>query len=192
MRVNPGRLHEVRTERLDLDPMSLQFLEATLCQDPMRASALLGAAVPSGWPDIPDVLSMRAHQLVASPELAPWLLRAMRERSTGHFVGHIGFHTAPGPDYLDAYLPGGIELGYTVFAPYRRRGYAREAVIGLIRWAHQAHGVTRFVVSVGPHNHASQRLAASLGFVPIGRHVDEADGEEDVLGLDLGRTDPVW
>jgi RimJ/RimL family protein N-acetyltransferase len=50
-----------------------------------------------------------------------------------------------------------------------------------MRWAHQIHGVTRFVLSIRPDNIASQALAAGLGFVRIGSHIDEVDGLEEIL-----------
>ena len=86
---------------------------------------------------------------------------------------------------MTAISPGAAEFGYTVFPPYRRRGYAREASIALMDWARQTHGVTRFIVSIRPDNVASQALAASLGFVRIGSHLDEVDGLEDILECDL-------
>ena len=53
--------------------------------------------------------------------------------------------------------------------------------MALMRWAHEDHGVTRFVLSIRPDNTASQNLAASLGFARIGSHLDEVDGLEDIL-----------
>lgn len=43
-------------------------------------------------------------------------------------VGLIGFHDAPDPD-------GRLEVGYNVFRPWRRRGFAIEAVHALFHWA---------------------------------------------------------
>jgi RimJ/RimL family protein N-acetyltransferase len=51
----------------------------------------------------------------------------------------------------------------------------------MMRWARQTHGVIRFILSIRPDNTASQALAAQLGFVRIGSHIDEVDGLEDVL-----------
>ena len=96
-------------------------------------------------------------------------------------VGHIGFHTGPAPAYLEPYSPGGIEVGYSVFPSYRRRGYAREACVALLRWAADERGVERFVMSIQPSNVPSLSLAASLGFVRIGSHIDEVDGVEDIF-----------
>jgi RimJ/RimL family protein N-acetyltransferase len=70
-------------------------------------------------------------------------------------VGQIGFHTAPGADYLQPFSPGGIEFGFTVFPRFRRQGFAREASLALMRWAAQIHGMTKFVVSIRPDNSAS-------------------------------------
>lgn len=98
-------------------------------------------------------------------------------------IGHIGFHTAPGAEYLRSWSPGAVEFGFGVFSPYRRQGYAREASLALMRWAHSVHGVKKFVVSIGPDNIASQALAAQLGFNRIGSQMDELDGVEDILEL---------
>jgi [ribosomal protein S5]-alanine N-acetyltransferase len=50
-------------------------------------------------------------------------------------------------------------------------------------WAYETHGIRKFVLTVAPNSLPSQSLAAKLGFVRIGSHVDEVDGPEDVLGL---------
>ena len=115
--------------------------------------------------------------------LRPWLLRAMVERSRRRMVGHIGFHSRPGADYLRELSPGGVELGYVVYPAFRRRGYAREATLAMMAWAARAHGVRRFVVSISPSNVASTALAEQLGFRRIGSHVDEIDGPEDIFEL---------
>lgn len=162
--------------------MSPAFLRASLAGDVPQAQALLGLSLPEDWPgDAADVLSLRLKQLEADPDVQPWLLRAMGLRTSGVMVGHIGFHAPPGADYLQAFSPGAAEFGFTVFPPFRRQGYAREASQALMRWASETHGVNSFVLSIRPDNTPSQSLAAQLGFVRIGSHVDEVDGIEDVL-----------
>jgi predicted acetyltransferase len=74
-------------------------------------------------------------------------------------------------------------MGYTVFAPERRRGYAAEAVAGLMDWA-RGQGVTNFVLSIAPANTASRAVATRLGFTgPIDQVIDEVDGPEDIWVL---------
>ena len=173
----------IASERLDLIPMSLGFLRASLQCDIAAAQSLLRAAIPDDWPTNPAILAMRLRQLEEDPALEPWLLRAMVLRSSRTMIGHIGFHTAPGADYLQPYSPGAVEFGFTVFTAFQRQGYAREACLALMRWAQAAKGVQNFVLTIRPDNTASQALAAQLGFVRIGSHEDDVDGIEDILEL---------
>ncbi len=173
----------IRTARLDLVPMTHAFLEATLVGDRARQAAVLGAAVAPDWPDESGWVARWRDALAADPALAPWLSRAMVLRAERRMVGNIGFHGRPGAAALDGFAPGGVEFGYTVSAPDRRRGFAREAASGLIAWARARHGISRFVVSIRPDNGPSLAVARSLGFVRVGSHVDEEDGPEDVFVL---------
>jgi RimJ/RimL family protein N-acetyltransferase len=171
----------IHSERLDLVPLTPEFLRAMLRYDLAEAERTLGYPLPPGLLDSTDVMALRLEQLEANPTLQPWLLRAMVLRECRVMVGHIGFHTAPGAEYLQPYAPGGVEFGFTVYPPFLRQGYAREASKALMDWAHQVHGVMRFVMTIRPDNVPSQALAAGLGFVRIGAHIDEVDGLEDIL-----------
>jgi len=157
----------IHSERLDLVPLTPAFLRAMLEHDLAGAGRILGMPVPEGLLDVTDAMSLWLKKLAVDPTLQPWLARAMVLREAGVMVGHIGFHTAPGEEYLRPYAPGGVEFGFTVFSPFLRQGFAREASKALMGWAHQVHGVTSFVLSIRPDNVASQALAAGLGFVRI-------------------------
>ena len=161
--------------------MTADFLRASLASDRGAAETILGASLPSDWPDCRDVLELRLGQLEADADLSPWLLRAMVLKDQRITVGHIGFHTAPDPAYLRPHSPGAVEFGFTVFTPFQRQGYAREASVALMDWARGTHGVQQFVLSIRPDNIPSQSLAAQLGFLRIGSHIDEVDGLEDIL-----------
>ena len=178
----------IRTRRLDLIPMTPEFLRASLDRNNAEASALIGLVLPSTWPDIEEVLALRLRQLDANPALQPWLLRAIALRESGEMIGHIGFHAAPGEQYLEEWSAGGVEFGFAVFPSHRRTGYAREASEAMIQWAYEVHGVTGFVLTISPTNQPSQALAAGLGFVRIGEHVDDVDGVEHILSLSIGRV----
>ncbi len=171
----------IQSELLDLVPLTPVFLRAMLQHDLAEAERTLGCQLPDGLVDSTDVMALRLEQLEADPSLQSWLLRALVLREGRVMVGHIGFHTAPDAEYLQPYAPGGVEFGFTVYPPFLRQGYAREASKALMHWAHQVHGVTRFVMTIQPDNVASQALAAGLGFVRIGSHIDEVDGLEDIL-----------
>jgi len=175
----------ISTDRLELRSLGPVFLRAILAGDCCEASQVLGATVPEECLGSRDVCRMRLEQLAYNPALQPWLLRAMIRRTDQQMVGHIGFHTGPDAEHLRELAPGGIEFGYTVFAPFRRQGFAREAVTALMQWATTEHGIRRFVVSIRPDNTPSLRLAAQFGFQRVGEHVDEVDGLEHIYRLDV-------
>ena len=167
---------EIPSPRLRLVWMSPEFMQASLDGRQNDAQAEIGAALPEGWPDehTSSVMRMRLQQIASRPESAPWLLRLMVDR-VGTAAGYINFHGPP--------REGKAELGYTVFEPYRRLGYASEAARAMMRWAHDEHGVETFVVSISPSNAPSLAMAAKLGFVQVGTQIDEVDGEEWVFEL---------
>jgi [ribosomal protein S5]-alanine N-acetyltransferase len=178
----------IQTERLDLLPMSARFLEACLKGDEAGAAELLGYPLADEW--LPKAwLIRRLAQLRADPTLEAWLLRAVILRATGTMIGYAGFHSAPGPDYLEPYAPGGVEMGYTIYPAFRRQGYATETVAALLAWAEQEHGVRRFVLSIRPENVPSLRIAQHFYFRKVGSHIDEEDGLEDIFLLDLDQAD---
>ena len=143
------------------------------------------APLPADWFESSSLFELRLKQLDADPSLQPWLVRAMVLRSENVVVGLIGFHEGPGPDHYREIAPGAAEFGFRVFPPHRRRGYAREASLAPMRWAVEERGVPRFVLTIAPNNLPSQALAAGLGFRWIGSHIDEIDGEEDILELQV-------
>jgi RimJ/RimL family protein N-acetyltransferase len=64
-----------------------------------------------------------------------------------------------------------------VFEAHRRRGYAAEAGAALIAWG-RAQGADRFVLSIGPGNAVSMRLAERLGFERVGQWMHAERGLE--------------
>ena len=133
----------IRTNRLALVPLSPAFLDALLDGRRAEAETALGLELPPDWPDGHDFgfLELRRNQARTDPSREEWLPRAIAlER---RMIGYIGFHGPPGVN--GPQKPCALEVGYTVFEPYRRRGYATEAVVAILRWAQAEHGVRLFV-----------------------------------------------
>lgn len=165
-------IEDIETERLALRHMSPAFLAASQRDDIVAAEVEIGLVVPKDWLDEKPLMAMRLQDMADDPTFAPWSVRAVGLRSEHWMVGHIGFHGRP--------KDGTAELGYTIFDTARRRGFAEEAIRGMLRWAAD-NGASRFVLSIAPDNDASQALAAKLGFIKIGTRDDPVDGVEDVL-----------
>lgn len=173
----------IQTARLDLVLLNRKALQASLAENATSLKRMLGAAVPLEWFDANELIELRHQQLIREPGYEPWSVRAMIERQEGAMIGHIGFHTQPGAPYLNSFAPDGVEFGFTVYPKFRRKGYAREASLGLMAWAYRQHSVSEFVLTISPENIPSLNLAAQLGFKKIGTHVDKVDGIEDIFRL---------
>jgi ribosomal-protein-alanine N-acetyltransferase len=178
------------SERLELVSFSPEFIDALLADRRSDAEAAGGFVLPDGWPDAHDrgFLALRLRQMQERPELQPWFVYGVvLPDGDRPLIGHAGFHGPPGVNAVKA--ADAVEVGYSIFEPYRRRGYATEVVRALIDWATRTHGVERFIASVSPDNVPSLALIRRAGFREIGAHWDEEDGEELEFELRLQASD---
>src|SRR6266576_2377888 len=169
----------IRSERLELVSMSPDFIDALLAERRGDAEATAVLKLPDDWPDAHDTgfLALRLRQMRERPEIQEWFVYAIvLPEGDRPMIGHAGFHGPPGVNAVKA--PDAVEVGYMIFEPYRRRGYAKEVVQTMLDWASRAHGIRRFIASISPGNEPSLALVRRLGFQEIGRHWDEEDGEE--------------
>lgn len=93
------------------------------------------------------------------------------ERESGRIVGRLGFG-------LPEDGREGLELGYHIFAPWRGRGYGREGCKAALEWQKRELGLPVYA-RIHRENTASQRLAASLGFVR--EREPDLENEGDIL-----------
>lgn len=87
---------------------------------------------------------------------------AIEEKSTGTFIGDIGF-----ADFLrDLDPPFGStpELGWALAPGAHGKGYAREAVTAALRWGVRELDSNRAVCLINPENSPSIRVAMACGF----------------------------
>jgi RimJ/RimL family protein N-acetyltransferase len=162
--------------------MTPAFMEALLADRLEDAAEVLGIRSPAAPLDIPAerFLAHRLEQIRGEPEVQQWLARAIVVREGRMMVGNAGFHGAPGVNAPGE--PRALEIGYGILADQRGRGYATEAVEGLLGWA-RTEGIDHFVASVAPDNEPSLAIIRKLGFVRTGEHIDREDGLEYVFQL---------
>ncbi|HET6938018.1 MAG TPA: GNAT family protein [Nocardioides sp.] len=150
----------------------------------LAAGDLAAAVELTGLPLTPYTVSeerigvwqRRATQVVETPEDLPWVTGVLVDDETGAVVGAAGFHAAPDAD-------GMVEVGYGVDPTFRRRGYARAALMLMIDRARADPSARVFRVTVSPDNTASLGLVAQLPFVEVGEQWDEEDGLETIFEL---------
>lgn len=114
---------DIQTPRLLLKPMSADFLRASAGGAGAELlSPLIGARVAPDWCAERDLAALRLADLSADPDYGPWSVRALVLRDSGEMVGHAGFHTRPGPDYLAPYARDGWKSDMRSIRPTAVRG----------------------------------------------------------------------
>ena len=181
------------TQRLRLPVLDAAVLEQ-LAIDPQGVTAF---DVPPGWPDADGMEHIERWRRLAESDggRSQWRARAVVD-SADQFVGHAGFHGPPvaievaldDPTFegvVDASDRGAVEIGYTILPTHRRRGYAVEAVEGLLAWAATTGELGAVIACVRPDNTASLAVLDRVGdFHEIGRCRD-GDDDEIVFRRDL-------
>jgi len=161
--------------------MPAVLLDALIAGDRAAVAKLAPYAIPDHFPadrgervdgqgDLVSFLRFRRDQLAKDPARHPWSLRAIVLRSERRMVGFVNFHGPPGVN--DVAAPDAVELGWSVFAADRRKGYATETALTLMDWAVEVHRIRRFISATTPDNAASLRVHEKLGFVRTGQVVD--------------------
>jgi RimJ/RimL family protein N-acetyltransferase len=85
----------------------------------------------------------------------------------GGIVGWVDYD--PGPNWLG---PGEVNVGYNVFAPHRRRGYASRALRLLIEVLRDHTTYDRAYLVIDVANRASLGVARALGARPVPEHAE--------------------
>jgi RimJ/RimL family protein N-acetyltransferase len=152
------------TARLDLVPATVERLRAEL-RGALALAAALDARVPAEWP--PELYDRAAVEgslaALLEREVGCWgtyyfVLRENGGRRVA--VGIGGFKGEP--------REGAVEIGYSILAPWRRRGLASEAVGGLLALAFACRSVGRVVAETLPELEASIAVLRRHGFAPAG------------------------
>lgn len=154
----------IRTERLILFQATPETLGAELVSREALGAAL-GADVPASWPpELYDADAVRwtINWLAQHPENADWSLfyiaESLAERgSRPAIVGVAGYKGAPDER-------GVVEIGYGIVPESRRRGFASEAVEGLLARAFADERVNTVVAHTLPELVASIGVLRSTGF----------------------------
>ena len=149
----------IKSERLNLIAATPELISKDI-QGREFLSKALDVIVPGSWP--PDLYGSRAMQFaltqlgeVAERGWSFWYL--LTATHTSELVGICGFKGRPDES-------GSVEIGYSILAAYRRRGFATEAVARLVGWAFSHHNVNEVCAETFPHLTQSIQVLKKNGF----------------------------
>jgi [ribosomal protein S5]-alanine N-acetyltransferase len=171
----------MRTERLQLVPVTLEVVEAVMAGDRAGAEAATGAVLPDAWPN-EELIARAFHPSLeairADPARRLWgdtLLLSLD--SPPRVIGSVIFHGRPDDD-------GVAEVGYGVDPASQSQGFATEGTRACVEWALAQPGVKAVTATTFPWHHASRRVIEKLGMHLVGSREHEVLGELLVYRLD--------
>jgi RimJ/RimL family protein N-acetyltransferase len=164
-------MKDLVTARLVLHPMTVWEAE-----DMLAGGLESGGRWAPGYPTEGDVSAARRFLGTWADAGDPWPFGnyEIRRREDGQTIGGIGFH---GP----ADENGSVTIGYGLIPSVRGKGYAAEALRGLLEFA-RARGVARVKGDADHDNIASQRVMMAAGMQPAGE-------DEHVRYFEIAWTD---
>jgi Acetyltransferases, including N-acetylases of ribosomal proteins len=175
----------LHTLRLDLVPGTSAIFSADL-HDHNELGRLLDAEVPEAWPPsemnrevLTEFLRMETEQ--TDPLFACWYWVLDEPGVAGRtLVGSGGIGSA----YDD---PGTVLIGYSVLEAFQNRGFATEAVKGMIPAIFSHPRILRIMATTFPEFRASVRVLEKTGFTCTGPTRPGSGLEEGTLGFVLDR-----
>ncbi|MEN5058972.1 GNAT family N-acetyltransferase [Sphingobacterium kitahiroshimense] len=168
-------VQQIETERILLIPYDkilinkIQIADYSMFND-------MGIIPAEGWPDedvldtLPRIL-INLEKVLSPTGFESWMV-IVKEKN--EIIGDIGFKGRP--DSL-----GRIDLGYGIVESARKKGYTREAAIGLINWAFKDVQVIEITAKCDVGNIGSINLLSSLNF-------ERKNTEENMIGWSLVRN----
>ena len=163
----------LRTERLELVPLSADAIDALLAGDAARLRTLARAefADPVGPPPyMAESLPAVRDKLRGSPTQLNWWNWLVVRRDNREAVGSVAF--AGPPDEAGAVL-----VGYAMYPARAGSGYATEATQAMVDWAFTQPGVRIVRVLAPVWNTPAVHVAEKIGLRPVGSYEDDEVGE---------------
>ena len=173
-------LHEpvIHTARLELHHISTPDL-ITLFENRDDVPAISGRGFTNPLRvliDFQGPLAWRVPQVKADPACNKWFVRWIVLKEKQEVIGSTSFHGAPDSD-------GMVEIGLGIESEYQKQGFAKEALLGMWRWAAAFPDVQAFRYTVSPDNAASIAVINYFGFEFKGQQMDEIDGAENIYEM---------
>lgn len=155
-------LKKIITDRLYLIPFTIEICEELL-QGNTAILSQYGLKPSIDWPDedmletLPRIIT-NLEKVTAPSGFESWMI-IKKENDT--IIGDIGFKGVPN-------LGSAVDIGYGITLNERRKGYASEAIAGLIQWAFSQPSVKLITAQSLLDNTGSAKILEKQGFKKTG------------------------
>ena len=183
------RVHEsvILTPRVELHHISVDGI-IELFEAKSDVTAIAGRNIVNPYLNLienPGPLAWRVPQVKEDPSCNKWFLRFIVHTESREIIGSTSFHGAPDSD-------GMIEIGLGIEDKFHNQGFAKEALLGMWRWAVAQPGVKTLRYTVSPDNGPSISVIEYFGFEFKGQQMDEIDGPENIYEMDIQSFNERW
>jgi ribosomal-protein-alanine N-acetyltransferase len=177
----------ILTPRLELHHLSAQAI-IELFEKKNDSVALLDRSFTNPHRVLVDSngpLAWRVPQVKVDPTLNKWFVRFIVLKESREVIGSTSFHGAPDGD-------GMIEIGLGIEPAFQGRGYAKESLQAMWRWAVNFPEVRTLRYTVSPDNLPSIAVIKYFGFDYKGQQMDEIDGPENIYEMSAEDFSQRW
>lgn len=177
----------ISTERLELHHIPAAGL-ISLLDEKSDLQAIAGRTFSNPLKVLVDnegPLPWRVPQVKADPSTNRWFIRFIVLKEIDQVIGSVSFHGVPDEN-------GMMEIGLGIEEPFRKNGYAREALRGMWNWVCDEPGVKVLRYTVSPSNAPSIAIIEYFEFTYIGVQIDEEDGPENIYEMSVEDFKKKW
>ena len=158
----------IKTDNLQLIIIERIHLEA-LSHNKSELAAILEVTIPDSWPHFPEAFSFSDNESSESnPPPTNWHGYFFIQPKAKVLVGNGGFKGQPDDT-------GTVEIGYEIASEYWNRGFATEAVHGMIRYAFAHEEVRSVMAHTLAEKNASNSVLQKVGM----KFITEVDDPEE-------------
>ena len=175
------------SERLELHHISVAGI-IELLESKSDQSAIAGRDFSNPHKNLIEnsgPLAWRVPQVKVDPTLNKWFVRFIVLKESREVIESTSFHGAPDGD-------GMIEIGLGIEPAFQGRGYAKESLQAMWRWAVNFPEVRTLRYTVSPDNLPSIAVIKYFGFDYKGQQMDEIDGPENIYEMSSEDFSQRW
>lgn len=175
------------SERLELHHISVDGI-IELFEDKSDSKGIAGRGITNPHKNLivdSGPLAWRVPQVKVDPSLNKWFVRFIVLQESREVIGSTSFHGAPDSE-------GMIEIGLGIEPAFQGKGYAKESLQAMWRWAVSFPEVRTLRYTVSPDNLPSIAVIKYFGFDYKGQQMDEIDGPENIYEMSAEDFSKRW